>query len=357
MKKSRIFLLALAMISLVIGFGSSKSIAGEGFVGISMPTKSSERWIKDGEAMKKYLEERGYKVDLQYAEDDIPTQKSQIENMLVKGAKVLVIAAIDGSTLSSTLDMAAKDGVKIISYDRLLVNTGGVSYYATFDNFLVGVQQAKSLVAGLEERFEPPYNVELFGGSPDDTNSGYFWNGAMSVLQPLIDKGEIVIVSGQTDFDQAATLRWDGAVAQQRMDALLTANYTDGTTKVQGVLSPYDGISVGIISALKSGGYTVESGEFPIVTGQDAEAASIKLIRNGEQYATIFKDTRVLAEVAANMVDCVLAGQEPEINDTKTYNNNVKIVPSFLCSPYIIYNDDIQELIIGSGYLTEEDLK
>lgn len=357
MKKSLISFLVLAMISLVSGFGINESKAGDGYVGISMPTKSSERWIKDGESMKKILEERGYKVDLQYAEDDIPTQKSQIENMIVKGVNVLVIAAIDGSTLSSTLDQAAKDGIKVISYDRLLVNTDAVSYYATFDNFLVGVQQANSLVTGLKERFKPPYNIELFGGSPDDTNSGYFWNGAMSVLQPMIDKGEIVVVSGQTDFDQGATLRWDGAVAQQRMDALLTANYSDGTTKVQGVLSPYDGISVGIISSLKSGGYTVDSGEFPIVSGQDAEAASVKLIRMGEQYATIFKDTRVLAEVAANMVDSVLKGFEPEINDTKTYNNNVKIVPSFLCEPYIIYNDDIQELIIGSGYLTEDDLK
>lgn len=355
MKKSLICLLALAMISLIAGI--SDCYATSGFVGIAMPTQSSERWIKDGHAMKKYLEDRGYKVDLQYAEDDIPTQKSQIENMIVKGVNVLVVAAIDGSTLSSTLDQAAKDGIKVISYDRLLVNTDAVSYYATFDNFLVGVQQAKSLLAGLESRFKPPYNIELFGGSPDDTNSGYFWNGAMSVLQPKIDSGEIVVVSGQTDFDQAATLRWDGAVAQQRMDALLTANYSDGTSKIQGVLSPYDGISVGIISALKSGGYSVDSGEFPIVSGQDAEAASVKLIKKGEQYATIFKDTRVLAEVAADMVDCVLKDVQPKINDTKTYNNNVKVVPSFLCEPYIIYEDNIQELLIDSGYLTEEDLK
>ncbi len=328
-----------------------------GYIGISMPTQSSERWIKDGNTMKEILEAKGYTVDLQYAEDDIPTQKSQIENMITKGANVLIIAAVDGSTLSATLDQAGKDGVKIISYDRLLVDTDAVSYYATFDNRGVGRLQAQSLVDGLKAlKGEGPYNVELFAGSPDDTNSFYFYSGAMDILQPLIDAGTVVVVSGQTAQADIGTLRWDGAVAQARMDALLAANYTSGK-QLDGVLSPYDGLSRGIISSLKSFGYEPGTANWPVVTGQDAEAASIKLIISGEQYSTILKDTRDLAAVAANMVDAVLNGTEPEINDTTTYNNNVKIVPSYLLIPYTVTVDNYQELVMDSGYLTADDIK
>lgn len=328
-----------------------------GFIGISMPNKSSERWIKDGETMKSILEERGYTVDLQFAEDDIPTQKSQIETMITKGAKVLVIAAIDGSTLSNTLDNAAKSGVKVISYDRLLVNTAAVSYYATFDNRKVGQLQAQSLVDGLKaKKGDGPYNVELFAGSPDDTNSFYFYSGAMDILQPLIDAGTIVIPSKQTAQADIGTLRWDGAVAQTRMDAVLAANYTKGT-ELDGVLSPYDGISRGVISSLTSFGYQVGTDTWPIVTGQDAEAASIKMIISGDQYSTILKDTRELAKVAADMVDAVLLGKEPEINDTTTYNNNVKVVPSYLLVPYTVTKDNYQKLVMDSGYLKAEDIQ
>ena len=328
-----------------------------GYIGISMPTQSSERWIKDGNTMKEILEAKGYTVDLQYAEDDIPTQKSQIENMITKGANVLIIAAVDSSTLSATLDQAGKDGVKIIAYDRLLVDTDAVSYYATFDNRGVGKLQAQSLVDGLKaKKGEGPYNIELFAGSPDDTNSFYFYSGAMDVLQPLIDAGTIVVVSGQTAQADIGTLRWDGAVAQARMDALLAANYTSGK-QLDGVLSPYDGLSRGIISSLVSFGYQPGTENWPVVTGQDAEAASIKLIISGEQYSTILKDTRDLAKVAAGMVDALLNGTEPEINDTTTYNNNVKVVPSYLLIPYTVTVDNYQQLVMDSGYLTPDDIK
>ncbi|MDK2808789.1 MAG: putative multiple sugar transport system substrate-binding protein [Clostridiales bacterium] len=353
MKKVWAVLVLFVMIFAVSGCGKG---SGDKYIGISMPTQSSERWIKDGNTMKDILEKKGYTVDLQYAEDDIPTQKSQIENMIAKGAKVLVIAAVDGSTLSDTLDEAAKKGVKVISYDRLLVNTDAVSYYATFDNRKVGQLQAQSLVEGLKKlKGNGPYNIELFAGSPDDTNSFYFFEGAMDVLQPLMDDGTVVVVSGQTSQEECGTLRWDGAVAQARMDAILAANYSDGKV-LHGVLSPYDGISRGILSSLTSFGY-VTGKDMPVVTGQDAEAASIKLIVSGDQYSTILKDTRELAEVASNMVDAVLSDTEPEINDTTTYDNNVKIVPSYLLEPYIVTVDNYKELVIDSGYLTEKDIQ
>lgn len=351
MKKVTAIIMVLALVLSMAACAATD----ENYVGISMPTQSSERWIKDGAAMKEILEEKGYTVDLQYAEDDIPTQKSQIENMVTKGAKVLVIAAIDGSTLSDTLDNAAKSGVKVISYDRLLVNTDAVSYYATFDNRGVGRLQGQSLVDGLRaKKGDGPYNIELFAGSPDDTNSFYFYQGAMDVLQPLIDSGELVVQSGQMSQEEVGTLRWDGAVAQGRMDAILAAKYTSGET-LHGILSPYDGISRGIHSATVSFGYSGDT--LPIITGQDAEAASIKMIITGDQYSTILKDTRDLAAVAAGMVDAVLAGTEPEINDTETYDNNVKIVPSYLLIPYTVTIDNYQELVMDSGYLTEDDIK
>lgn len=330
--------------------------AGKGLVGISMPTKSSTRWISDGESMVKEFEAMGYETDLQYGEDEIPNQLAQIENMVTKGAKVLVIASIDGSTLSDILAKAHEAGVKVIAYDRLITKTGNVDYYTTFDNFGVGVLQAQTLVQGLKERFgsTKPWNVELFGGSPDDTNAFYFYDGAMSVLQPMIDAGDIAIVSGQTGMDKVGTLRWDGAVAQARMDNLLSANYTD--KKVHGVLSPYDGLSRGIISSLKGVGYA-PGAEMPIVTGQDAEVASVKGMIAGEQYSTIFKDTRELAKVTAKMVDAVMSGKEPEINDTKTYNNEVKVVPSYLLTPYAVMQGDIDKMLVGSGYIKAEDLK
>ncbi|MCL2034395.1 MAG: sugar-binding protein [Oscillospiraceae bacterium] len=335
---------------------AAEASGGGEFIGISMPTQSSERWIKDGHSMKEILEGMGYEVDLQYAEDDIPTQQTQIEAMLTKGASVLVIAPIDGSTLSGTLTAAAQDGVKVISYDRLLVDTDAISYYATFDNEGVGKLQAESLVDGLKKlRGDGPYNVELFAGSPDDTNSFFFFNGAMSVLQPLIDSGEVVVVSGQATQEEVGTLRWDGAVAQARMDAILAANYSDGKP-LHGVLSPYDGLSRGIISALVSFGFQPGTDNWPVVTGQDAEAASIKMIITGEQYSTILKDTRDLAAVAARMVEAVLKGEEPEINDTETYHNNVKFVPSYLLIPYTVTVDNYQALVMDSGYLTEADI-
>ncbi len=353
MRKLLGYLVALSMVFALAGFGQA---AGKGYVGIAMPTQSSERWIKDGRTMKDILEKRGYQVDLQYAEDDIPTQKAQIENMVTKGAKVLVIAAIDGSTLSATLDNAAKSGVKVISYDRLLVNTKAVSYYATFDNRKDGQLQAQSLVDGRTKfKGTGPWNIEMFAGSPDDTNSFYFYSGAMDVLQPLMKKGQIVVPSKQTKQAEMGTLRWDGAVAQSRMDALLAANYSGGK-KLDGVLSPYDGISRGILSSLISFGF-VPGKNLPIVTGQDAEAASIKLIKAGQQYSTILKDTRDLAKVASDMVDAVLKGSKPQINDTKTYNNNVKVVPSFLLAPYIVTKDNYQKLVIDSGYIKASDIQ
>ncbi|MET0967839.1 MAG: multiple monosaccharide ABC transporter substrate-binding protein [Tardiphaga sp.] len=318
-------------------------------VGVAMPTKASARWIDDGNNMVRVLKERGYGTDLQYAEDDIPNQLSQIENMVTKGAKVLVIASIDGTTLSDVLAQAKAKGITIVAYDRLIRDTPNVDYYATFDNFQVGVLQAQSIEKGLGLKDgKGPFNIELFGGSPDDNNAYFFYDGAMSVLKPYIDNGKLVVASGQTGMNKVSTLRWDGATAQARMDNLLSAFYTN--KKLSAVLSPYDGLSIGILSSLKGVGYGSGDLPMPIVSGQDAEVPSIKSMLRGEQYSTIFKDTRDLAKVTADMVDAALSGKEVPVNDTKTYNNGRKVVPSFLLKPVAVDKSNWEHVLIDSGY-------
>ena len=358
MKLFKSMAVLLAASALVASAAVPAFAQDKGQVGIAMPTQSSLRWISDGNELKAALEASGYGVDLQYAEDDIPNQLAQIENMVTKGVKALVIGSIDGTTLSAVLQQAADQGITVIAYDRLIRESPNVDYYTTFDNFQVGVLQANSLVKGLKERFPDtkPWNVELFGGSPDDNNAFFFYDGAMSVIDPLVESGDIVIKSGQTGMDTVGTLRWDGAVAQARMDNILSANYSDGS-RVDGVLAPYDGLSRGIISSLRGVGYGSADLAWPIVTGQDAEAPSVKAIIAGEQYSTVYKDTRELAKVTAGLVDTVLSGGTPDGLDTTTYDNGVKVVPSILLTPYEVDASNYQELVVDSGYIKPEDLQ
>ncbi|GIP49173.1 multiple sugar-binding periplasmic receptor ChvE [Paenibacillus sp. J53TS2] len=362
MKKVTAILLALAMVLALAacanggndgGSGSGKS--KKGTIGIAMPTKSSERWVNDGNNMVKEFKALGYGTDLQYGEDVIENQVSQIENMITKGVKVLVIAAIDGGALTDVLQKAHDQGIQVVAYDRLIMNSEYVDYYATFDNFKVGVQQASYIEEklGLKDG-KGPFNIELFGGSPDDNNAYFFYDGAMSVLQPYIDSGKLVVRSGQTKMEQIATLRWDGATAQARMDNLLSAHYS--TENIDAVLSPYDGISIGILSSLKGVGYGSGSKSMPIVTGQDAELASVKSILAGEQTQTVFKDTRELAKKAVSMVQSILEGTEAEVNDSKTYDNGVKVVPSYLLEPVSVDKDNVEQTLVDTGYYSKEDL-
>ena len=338
------------------GLGGAAQAQDKGTIGIAMPTKSSSRWIADGDNMVKVLEAKGYKADLQYADNDIPNQLAQIENMITKKEKALVIAAIDGTTLSAALQHAADAGIKVISYDRLIKGSPNVDYYATFDNFQVGVLQAGSIVTGLGLKDgKGPFNIELFGGSPDDNNAFFFYDGAMSVLKPYIDSGKLVVQSKQMGMDKVSTMRWDAATAQARMDNLLSAFYT--SKHVDAVLSPYDGLSIGIISALKGVGYGTKDLPMPVISGQDAEVPSVKSIINHEQYSTVFKDTRELAKVAAGMVDAELSGGKVEVNDTKTYNNGVKVVPSYLLKPLSVDINNWKSALIDTGYYKADQFK
>jgi putative multiple sugar transport system substrate-binding protein len=352
------------------GAGSGSGGGGDAedqSIGVSMPTQTSERWIADGNSVKEQLEAEGYEVELQYANDDIPTQSQQVDQMITQGVDALIIAAIDGTALSSQLQAAADANIPVISYDRLIRDTENVDFYVSFDNFKVGEAQGNALLTGLglktadggEGDATGPFNVELFAGSLDDNNAHFFFDGAMDTLQPYIEDGTLVVKSGQTDIEQAATLRWAQETAQKRMEDLLTSTYADGT-RVDGVLSPFDGLSRGIITALQNAGYgpTIDGGAqpMPIVTGQDAEIASVKLINDGVQSSTIFKDTRLLAEQAVIAAKAFLEGEEPEANDTETYDNGVKVVPSYLLPVETVFKDDIQSVLIDSDYWTAEEV-
>lgn len=364
MRKLLASILALSMSVALIGCNSAgtgnetnESSGDKKVVGIALPTKSSQRWIDDGNNMKAKFEEMGYTVDMQYAEDVVENQVSQIENMITKGVDVLVIASIDGEVLTDVIAKAADLKIPVIAYDRLIRGSEHISYYATFDNFKVGVLEGNYIIEklGLDKGEKGPFNIELFGGSPDDNNAYFFYDGALSVLQPYIDSKALVVKSGQMGMDKVSTLRWDGSTAQSRMDNLLTTYYS--TEKVDAVLSPYDGLSIGILSSLKSVGYGTAEQPLPIVTGQDAEIPSVKSIIAGEQTQTVFKDTRTLAEKTVQMVQAVLDGKEAEVNDTKTYDNGKKVVPSYLCDPVSIDIENYKEVLIDSGYYTEDQLK
>ena len=327
--------------------------AGGGKVGVAMPTKDLQRWNQDGANMEKELKAAGYDVVLDYASNDISTQVTQIENMINSGCQILVIASIDGDSLGTVLDQAKEKNIPVIAYDRLIMNSDAVTYYATFDNYMVGTKQGEYIRDQLKLDSEAgPFNIELVTGDPGDNNARYFFGGAMDVLQKYIDEGKLVVKSGQTDFKEVATAAWASEAAQSRMDAIISANYADGT-QLDAVLCSNDSTALGVTNALEAN-YT---GKWPIITGQDCDIANVKNMLNGKQSMSIFKDTRTLASKVVEMVDAVLKGGEAPVNDTKTYDNGAYVVPSFLCEPVFADINNYKQILVDSGYYSEDDLK
>lgn len=354
MRKTVSVLLVLMMLFLLAFTGCSKD--SENIIGVAMPTQSLQRWNQDGANMKAKLEEAGYEVILEYADNKVAQQVSQIENMITRGAKVIIIASIDGTALKGALAQAAKEDIKIIAYDRLIRDSENVDFYATFDNYLVGQIQAEYIIQALKlESGEGNFNMEVFGGSPDDNNAYFFNSGAMDTLKPYIDSGQLVINSGQVEMEKIAIQDWKAEGAQSRMDNLLTAFYTN--KKLDVVLSPNDSLAQGIVASLKAAGYGSDGKEYPILTGQDCDTQNVKMLIDGEQSMSIFKDTRTLANQVVKMVSAIMNDETVPVNDTETYNNGVKIVPSFLIEPVFADINNYKELLIDTGYYTEDQIK
>ncbi|WP_136609382.1 substrate-binding domain-containing protein [Sinomonas albida] len=310
--------------------GGTSGFAQNSLIGVALPQKTSENWVLAEGLFNDGLKNAGFKADVEFANGGVSDQQNQISSMVTKGAKVIVVGAIDGSQLGTQLKQAKDAGATVIAYDRLVKNTDAVDYYVAYDNFKVGVLQGQALLDGMKAKKPTgPYNVELFAGSPDDANAKVFWDGAMSILQPKIDDGTLKVVSGQKSFDQAVTQGWKAENAQKRMDTLLAASYN--STTLDGVLSPNDTLARAIITSVKGAGKPV-----PVVTGQDSEVESVKSIMAGEQYSTINKDTRNLVSQAIDMVKKLQAGQKPDVNDDKSYNNGNKVVPAYLLPPVIV---------------------
>ena len=345
-------LLASGMVATTL-VGCTAGGSGNKKVGVAMPTKDLQRWNQDGANMEAQLKAAGYDVDLQYASNDINTQVTQIENMITSGCDVLVIASIDGDSLGTVLDQAKQKNIPVIAYDRLIMNSDAVTYYATFDNYMVGTKQGQYIEEqlGLKDG-KGPYNMEIFTGDPGDNNARFFYGGAMDVLNPYIDNGQIVVPSGQIDFDTVATANWASDAAQARMEAIISSNYADGT-QLDAVLCSNDSTAFGVTNALVNN-YT---GAYPIITGQDCDIANVKNMLEGKQSMSIFKDTRTLASKTVEMVDAILKGTNAPVNDTSTYDNGKKVVPSYLCEPVFADVNNYKELLIDSGYYTAEQLQ
>jgi len=317
-------------------------------VGVAMPTQSLQRWNQDGEYLKATLEAMGYEVMLTFSDNDATRQATDIENMLTAGCKVLVVASIDGGTLGTVLATAKEMGVPVIAYDRMIVDTDAVEYYVTFDNYNVGVIQGSFLVEALDlENAEGPFNIEIVAGSPDDTNAGFFYNGAMDQVRPFIEAGKVIVPSGQIEFEVVGTPTWASAVAQARFENILSANYAQGEV-LDAVLCSNDSTAFGVITALQGAGFDEDN--WPVITGQDCDMPNMQYIVSGLQAMSVFKDTRTLAKEAAGMVDAFLKGEEIPFTDDETYNNNVQNMKTFICTPVFGSADNYVELLIDSGY-------
>ena len=335
---------------------SAESPAAKKKVGISMPTQSLQRWNEDGNNLKKAFEDAGYEVDLQFGGDnEVALQVSQIENMVSGKCDVLVISAIDGNSLSTVLDDAKTKGIKVVAYDRLIMGTEAVDYYATFGNFQVGVEQGLAIEQALDlKNAAGPFNIEFFTGDPGDNNINFFYPGAMSILQPYLDNGKLVCLSGQTAINIVATPDWKTENATARMEDLISANnYGPGKTQLHAVMCSNDSTAQGVTVALLAAGYTAGP-DFPIITGQDCDKVSVKNMIAGTQYMSVFKDTRILAKRVQTMVEQILKGETVET--TTTYNNDKREVPSYECELLLGTKDNYKAILIDTGYYQESDL-
>lgn len=346
---------AAVLVFAVFKTGNTETYKAKGLVGVTLPTKTLSRWSSDTDSIERGLENLGYEVDLQYADNRQDVQNSQIENQIKLGCDILVITPVESNALGEVLKKAKEAGIPVIFCNKLPTNTDKCDYYVGFDNYTAGRLQGQYIVnkLGISAGAEGPFTLECFGGDPDDSNSAYYYDGAMEVLQPYIDSGKLIVVSGQTSWpDQIAIPNWKSQGAQDRMDNLLTAFYAD--RNIDAVLSPGDSLSQGIAASLKKHGYGAEGKPFPILTGMGCDKAGVGRIIRGEQSMSIFRDDRVLAYHACAMAEAILLGKEVPVN--AVYSNGVIDVPSYNCGIKLVDADNWKEVLVDSGYYTEAEI-
>ncbi len=339
----------------------SEPAATDVLIGLAMPTKSLERWNRDGAHLEELLKEKGYRTSLQYADNKQDQQNNQLQNMINDGAKVVVIASIDGTALGPVLEQAKTADVKVIAYDRLINGSENVDYYATFDNFKVGQLQGQYILDNKDayKGADGTTNLEPFAGSPDDNNAKFFFAGAWEKVSPLIESGEFTVPSGKapSSEDQWTSIgitAWKSDTAQSEMENRLNSFYGGGK-KVNIVLSPNDSLALGIEQALDGAGYA-PGADWPLVTGQDADLANVKNMLADKQAMTVWKDTRKLGDQVAVMIEQIVTDAEVEVNDTESYDNGMKVVPTFLIEPEVVTKDTVQEKLVDSEFYTAADL-
>ena len=342
-----IFLLSFSGCNMISHFEASQAVA------VFMPCQNERKWSYSAEEIEQILISEGYQVYIYYADKDSSLQEKQINDAISK-IDAMIISPVDTANLSHVLDEAGKNGVKVIAFDRLPLNTAFVDYFVTFDNYLIGADQALSLLDGLSYYGDGPYNIEIFAGETEDSNAVSVYQGAMSVLEPLIENGTIVVLSGMTDIDDIATTRGNNQDAILRFENLLKEYYSDGTP-LHGVLSPRDNMSLEFIRILETNTSYISS-VYPVITGQNAMCKNVLAIADSLQYSTIYKDYKLLSQIACSMVTAVLNGQIPEVNDSTTFNNGSKVVPAFLCEPILVSKENYESILIDSGYMKSEDI-
>ena len=354
---------ALALVLSAVSLWARGSSSGGLDVGILMPETHVNRWVRDGSSLKAAVEKKGLSAEVAYGDADQSKQNRQIEDFITKGARVLIIGSVNEGA-AEAVSRAHDEGVQVIAYDRLITNSDKYDYYITFDNFKVGQFQGEGIVSALKlDSMAGPYNIALFSGALTDNNARYFFDGAMNILTPYIESGQLVIggpaplKSSDSNWSQITTENWLPEKAQARMENLLSGALSN--IVLDAVLAPNDTLARAIITALEQDSNYATS--LPVITGQDAEALSIKWIRQGKQTMTVFKDTRKLAQGAADLAVALEKGDKvPVIANTRvdkqTYNTGLKTVTSYLLGPVNVTKDNYKNILVNSGYYTAEEI-
>ena len=329
MKYAKFLCMAMLLVFTVVLSGCGSSAQTEkSTIAVCFPN-TTQSWQRNGDSLQQLLTEDGFNVDTQFSAT-VEEQQKQIKDTISKNPDCIVIAAIDSEALVDVLADAKKKNIPVIAFERMLMDTDAVSYYASFDGAAVGESMGEYLESVLNlKNGGGPYNIEFFAGSPTDSGATVYFNNAYKVLEPYLKNGQLVCRSGQTKFEQVAVAEWNSANARPRIQEIFNKYYSDATLNV--VLAPNDDIAGVLLEEFKNAGKP-----YPYISGLDGDPAAFDRIKNNIQTFTVAKDPVILTSKCVRMIKAVVEGTQPDINDVTNYNNGVKTVPAFLCTPTIV---------------------